>query len=234
MKIEKTNRGFAYGNFTDQYGCDCSIQKSSSADHDCIWLGIDNPKVQIMCRDAISLGLKKRMNDESDNGWMPYPLPTEVPILIDSRMHLTIDQVKHLLPALRHFVKTGDLPPAPSERFGDLSAEGGEVVSDIPRLSPIWASEDLFPDEKGAYVLYADHEAETTRLRKEVERLGLALRNVRALAKREYSKPRHEHTKETMVYGVGKDFIRLCDDAGITESLLRNLAQKDQEEEKEL
>lgn len=28
---------------------------------------------------------------------------------------------------------------------------------EIKRLSPIWASEDLFPDDKGAYVLYEDH-----------------------------------------------------------------------------
>ena len=27
----------------------------------------------------------------------------------------------------------------------------------IERLSPIWASEDLYPDDKGAYVLYEDH-----------------------------------------------------------------------------
>jgi hypothetical protein len=35
------NRGFLKGKFKDHYGVDCSIQKSSLATEDCIWLGCD-------------------------------------------------------------------------------------------------------------------------------------------------------------------------------------------------
>ena len=45
MKIEQTQRGFDYTKFKDKYGNLCSLQKSSLATEDCIWLGIDNPKV---------------------------------------------------------------------------------------------------------------------------------------------------------------------------------------------
>lgn len=34
-----TIRGFVRGEFTDQYGMSCSVQASSLADEDCIWLG---------------------------------------------------------------------------------------------------------------------------------------------------------------------------------------------------
>lgn len=35
------DRGFLRGNFVDRYGEKCSIQKSSLAGEDCIWLGCD-------------------------------------------------------------------------------------------------------------------------------------------------------------------------------------------------
>jgi hypothetical protein len=34
-----TSRGFKRGTFKDRYGADCSIQKSSLAFEDCVWLG---------------------------------------------------------------------------------------------------------------------------------------------------------------------------------------------------
>ena len=39
--------------------------------------------------------------------------------LVHSRMHLTQDMVKALLPALQHFVKTGELPASPPEEVPD-------------------------------------------------------------------------------------------------------------------
>ena len=89
--MEKTERGFAIEKFTDRYGAKCSIQKSSLAFEDCIWIGIDTPDPKIM----------------SSEGWMPYELPKEV--LINSRMHLTREMVVELLPALIKFAKTGNL-----------------------------------------------------------------------------------------------------------------------------
>ena len=44
MESSKTGRGFDIAEFTDEHGDQCSLQKSSLATEDCIWLGID--KVQ--------------------------------------------------------------------------------------------------------------------------------------------------------------------------------------------
>jgi len=42
MKVTKTNRGFATIKFKDYNEQDCSLQKSSLATDDCVWLGNDN------------------------------------------------------------------------------------------------------------------------------------------------------------------------------------------------
>ena len=103
MKLEKNQRGFYNGTFTDENGNICSIQKSSLAFEDCIWLGIDKVKAQIMAVDSKKLGFKC----DSDRGWIAYDIPKEVHIF--TRMHLTRDQVKELLPTLQKFVDTGDI-----------------------------------------------------------------------------------------------------------------------------
>lgn len=41
MEIDKTSRGFDIAKFKDRYGADCSLQKSSLAGEDCIWLGLN-------------------------------------------------------------------------------------------------------------------------------------------------------------------------------------------------
>ena len=41
MKKSKTSRGFSLYTFKDYYGGNCSLQKSSSAEIDQIWLGLD-------------------------------------------------------------------------------------------------------------------------------------------------------------------------------------------------
>ena len=93
--------------FTDHYGSVCSIQKSSLADKDCIWVGVDNADPKIMSSDAIRLGLRKRTFDENDNGWIKFEIPKEV--LISTRMHLTRKHVKALLPILQRFVESGNI-----------------------------------------------------------------------------------------------------------------------------
>lgn len=98
MKIRKTARGFKIGEFEDMNGYRCSLQKSSLATEDCIWLGLNDPKPQIFSGD--------------NTGWHPYELPPNVQCT--TRMHLTREQVAELLPALENFVKTGDLPKASS------------------------------------------------------------------------------------------------------------------------
>jgi hypothetical protein len=91
MEIEKTNRGFNIAGFEDSNGEECSLQVSSSAIEPKIWLGIDNPKPMML----------------TGNGWEAVPLHKDV--MLSGRMHLTIDQVKELLPHLNKFVETGEL-----------------------------------------------------------------------------------------------------------------------------
>lgn len=97
LKKSKTNRGFPLIEFVDLYDNKCSIQKSSLAMDDAIWFGIDDAKPQIMASKVTPGG----------TGWVPYPIPEDV--LLTTRMHLTRQQVKKLLPVLQRFVETGDI-----------------------------------------------------------------------------------------------------------------------------
>ena len=98
MKKEKTCRGFGVINFKDEYNIPCSLQKSSLATEDAIWLGVDDPKPQI---------LAYHINGGIPNGWVKYDIPKEVNL--HTRMHLTREQVKELLPHLKKFVETGEI-----------------------------------------------------------------------------------------------------------------------------
>lgn len=96
--MDKTNRGFDIHHFLDYYNNRYSLQKSSATE-DAIWLGIDDANPQIMAKDCPAVS--------TDVGWVSYPIPAEV--LLTTRMHLTRDQVKDLLPILQKFVDTGEL-----------------------------------------------------------------------------------------------------------------------------
>jgi len=104
IKFDKTQRGFKKGEFIDRYGAKCSIQKSSLATEDTIWLGVDDADPKIMQSDANKLGLHRFDNPI---GWTPYYIPEEVSL--STRMHLTKKQVKALLPILQKFVETGEI-----------------------------------------------------------------------------------------------------------------------------
>lgn len=82
MKKKTTRRGFRLFEFKDNYGANCSLQKSSLATEDCIWLGIDDDP--------------KRHHVTGE--WL------------GQRMHLSRGQINKLLPILKKFVKTGELP----------------------------------------------------------------------------------------------------------------------------
>lgn len=90
--MEETSRGFAIKNFTDANGVECSIQKSSIATDDLIWLG---------CND---LGLKEFKAGE---GWRDIDLPstTKHHYVANTRMHLTREQANELIP-LRQKLET--------------------------------------------------------------------------------------------------------------------------------
>ena len=56
-----------------------------------------------MVSDARRLGITESMA----NGWMPYVIPREVQV--STRMHLSREDVKKLLPLLQKFAETGSL-----------------------------------------------------------------------------------------------------------------------------
>lgn len=102
--IEYTHRGFGLYNFKDLYDSECSIQKSSLATQDTIWLGINDANPKILHGDATKLGIKHN----KDSGWVDYHVPEEV--LMNTRVHLTREQAKVLGEMLILFAATGELP----------------------------------------------------------------------------------------------------------------------------
>lgn len=104
LAFSTTQRGFAQANFLTGDGVACSIQKSSVMGTDAIWLGVDDPDPKVLATKAASVGV----TTSETTGWVPYPIPDEV--LISTRMHLTRDEVKALLPLLQHFAETGEVP----------------------------------------------------------------------------------------------------------------------------
>jgi hypothetical protein len=98
MESTTTPRGFGLINFTDSYGNSCSLQKSSSAMEDKIWLGIDNPKLTISQVNPDGSINGKYLVVDMPKGWT-----------VDSRMHLTQEQVINLLPHLIRFAWSGDI-----------------------------------------------------------------------------------------------------------------------------
>lgn len=92
MDEKKTLRGFALNEFHDRNGVLCSLQKSSIATEDCIWLGCNdaNPRVLV-----------------SGRGWVDVDMPHGY--IADTRMHLNREQVAELLPYLQRFIETGEL-----------------------------------------------------------------------------------------------------------------------------
>lgn len=110
LKYGFTKRRFPYVTFKDRYDAECSIQLSSLATDNAIWFGVDNANPQIMAWDAHRLGLEHLLSDgpERLHGWVAYPIIEEV--LFTTRMHLTQEQVKALLPILQFFAEHGTFP----------------------------------------------------------------------------------------------------------------------------
>lgn len=85
-EMKRTARGFAYYEGVDSKGEKISLQKSSLAGSDYVWLGVDNVR---------------KVKDTS-----VYP-PTEVEI---TRMHLSQEQALELSAYLQYFGTEGELP----------------------------------------------------------------------------------------------------------------------------
>ena len=96
MDKTTTERGFTYYKFTDSNQVVCTLQKSSSAMEDKIWLG------------AKEIGLK---HFKAFEGWKDVELADSVEehYIANNRMHLTREQVKELIPILQLFVDTGEI-----------------------------------------------------------------------------------------------------------------------------
>jgi hypothetical protein len=92
MDLKRTQRGFLLAEFADRNGCHCSIQESSLATEEAIWLGMDT------------------WYDGSPVG----PQDEVTGFYLGGRMHLTREMVQELLPLLEYFAQTGAFP-APQE-----------------------------------------------------------------------------------------------------------------------
>lgn len=109
MKIDKTNREFQVIDFKDRNYVECSLQKSSLATEEAIWLGVNDsdPKQCI------------------GGQWTPIEMPEGYHS--NTRMHLTQDQVRELLPYLLSFAELGELGSWPAGQVFDV--EG--LVKDV-------------------------------------------------------------------------------------------------------
>ncbi len=113
MEKTQTARGFDIIEFEDRYGHKCSLQKSSLATEDAIWFGPSDANPQVMASECHKAKTQQMVllptlnKEEALTGWVPYPIPQEVSLY--TRMHLTQDQVKQLLPFLVKFAETGEL-----------------------------------------------------------------------------------------------------------------------------
>jgi hypothetical protein len=97
-QVKKTKRGFSISNFKDNRNNECSIQKSSNAEKECIWLGADKINLQ-----EFKAGQGWTHRSEVDEFSMDHHF------VANNRMELTRKQVAKLLPILHKFVETGDL-----------------------------------------------------------------------------------------------------------------------------
>jgi len=108
IKRDGDVRGFVRFAFTDDYGEHCTLQESSSVEEPKIWLGTSG-KVSVFTPYANPPwvhyegdALKAKMGCRDGGA-----------VLTNSRMHLTREQVRELIPYLEAFVATGCLPAEP-------------------------------------------------------------------------------------------------------------------------
>lgn len=92
FKKGKTSWGFHKIEFKDINGVECSVQESSLATEEAIWLGVDDPDPEILL---------------PNKGWVKYPVLEDV--LFKSRMHLSIKQAAQLVRILNKFLETGSV-----------------------------------------------------------------------------------------------------------------------------
>lgn len=102
LSVGKTNRGFGLGKFTDAKGQACSIQDSSLATRAAIWFGVEDANPQILV-DGVLQSVPPPVESIPIPGW---PNLTN-DILFNTRMHLSIRQVKTLIRNFNAYLVTG-------------------------------------------------------------------------------------------------------------------------------
>lgn len=103
MKKEITARGFALYTFHESSGEQCSLQKSSAAEEDYIWLGFDKINLKTFTPYGIPSSWKEYHDEDLSK---IFRCDT---VVANTRMHLSRKQVKKLIPLLQKFVDTGEI-----------------------------------------------------------------------------------------------------------------------------
>jgi hypothetical protein len=114
MIVKQTQRGFGRIEFKDRYDVACSLQRSSLASEDCVWLGCDEPDPKVCI---------------PGKGWQKVQLPEDC--VTNTRMHLTRQQAKGLLPHLQAFARTGEIeiiPPTKAQLWRKVAMVFGELL----------------------------------------------------------------------------------------------------------
>ena len=60
LKLRRTERGFARADFEDLYGSKCSIQQSSLATDDAIWLGVHEGSLHYEKQESSRMHLNRK------------------------------------------------------------------------------------------------------------------------------------------------------------------------------
>lgn len=124
ITFDRTHRGFARGEFidlphdsppkegggefTDLYGCSCSIQDSSLATDHAIWLGINDAEPKILV---------------PGKSWQPLEVPEGT--LFSTRMHLNREQAQALVTVLMRFIMTGTIMDESNEKTQETTEPEG-------------------------------------------------------------------------------------------------------------
>ena len=96
--MDKTERGFTRTDFIDMYDVPCSLQQSSLATENALWLGVNDADPKIMAC---------KVNGGIPDGWAKYPVPEDVHFT--TRMHLSEEMVAALIDKLQNWLDTGEL-----------------------------------------------------------------------------------------------------------------------------
>ena len=96
-----TQRGFSLGSFEDTLGNPCSIQRSSLATKNCIWLGRDG-NVASVVSDADGNPVELEFNMNIRESCVPGEGPSHHSI--DTRMHLSRPMVGVLVSLMEVFL----------------------------------------------------------------------------------------------------------------------------------